>query len=365
MSPRADVRTPSMAHHGSGARTAVRDCCRNGTLPGHRGTPDTRLVRNELTRRGFGRGVGALTLGGLLVACGSDGNGSGGATGAGAKDGGTIDFSYQGYRAKIPADPQRVVALDPRTGMEFAVMAGYPIIAGYRLEKGNHLATRVPAGFKALEGNETEPSAESVLAQEPDLLVIGEDWWKFYQEKKLLTEDIAPVLVVGGGFSPFWRRHTEQQLTLLGREQQARKQLTAYDTRLATAKKEVGRLIKGKKVLIAGAENPQFWAQTRSFYLSVANELGMDVMFYDPERDISSGKSNEYHSLEQVDAFAPADLIILQNPDDPATRAKTWQRLPAVRAGRVAPLNYYSNAGLALTATALLDELVSAAKLLG
>ncbi|MFE5854224.1 ABC transporter substrate-binding protein [Streptomyces sp. NPDC056500] len=345
-------------------RSDTRSCCRNVSPAGRQGISPTHVVHNELTRRGFGRGVGALTLGGLLVACGGN-NGSDDVRDSGSSDSDTIDFSYQGYRAKIPANPKRVVALDPRTGMEFAVMAGYPIVAGYRLEKGNHLATQAPSGFKALEGNETEPSAESVLAQEPDLLVIGEDWWKFYQEKKLLTEDIAPVLVVGGGFSPFWRRHTEEQLTLLGREQQAKKRLTTYDTRLAAARKEVGRLIKGKKILVAGAENPQFWAQTRSFYLSVARDLGMDVMFYDPERDITSGKSNEYYSLEKVDAFAPADLIILQNPDDPATRAKTWQRLPAVRAGRVAPLNYYSNAGLALTATALLDELVSAAKLLG
>ncbi|MFI5940980.1 ABC transporter substrate-binding protein [Streptomyces uncialis] len=324
--------------------------------------PSLRTATGHPTRRRFAVGAGALTLGGLLAACGGDDRPT--ATGSGAKNSGTVDFAYQDFRAKLPADPQRVVALDPRTGMEFAVLAGYPVVAGYRLEKGNHLAERVPKGYRTLEGNETEPSAESILAQDPDLLVVGEEWWQYYKERKLLTQDIAPVLVVGGGFSPHWRRHTEQQLTRLGRAPRAKKQLDAYDTRLAAARQEVGRLLKGRKIAVAGAQKPQFWAQTNSFYLAVARDLGMELMFYDPERE-PGGKSNRFFGLERLDVFAPADLIILQNPDDPATKAKTWQQLPAVRAGRVAPLNYYSNAGLAFTATALLDELVSAAKLLG
>jgi iron complex transport system substrate-binding protein len=361
MNPQHDLRHCVSTGPGHDGRGLCRNA-RSLVVPGHPGSSRTRPpVRNDVTRRRLGQGLGALTLGGLLAACGE---GTGRSDAAGSGDTGTVDFSYQGYRAKIPADPQRVVALDPRTGMEFAVLAGYPVVAGYRLEKGNHLAAKIPDGYRALEGNETEPSAESVLAQNPDLLVIGEEWWKYYQERKILTEDIAPVLVVGGGFSPFWRRHTEEQLTRLGRERQARQQLLAYDTRLAAAREEVGRLIKGRKILVAGAQKPQFWAQTNSFYLAVARDLGMDVMFYDPKRE-PGGESNEFFSLERVDAFAQADLIILQNPEDPATSAKTWQRLPAVRAGRVAPLNYYSNAGLAYTATALLDELVSAAKLLG
>lgn len=131
------------------------------------------------------------------------------------------------------------------------MLAGYPVVAGYRLEKGNHLAERVPKGYRTLEGNETEPSAESILAQDPDLLVVGEEWWQYYKERKLLTQDIAPVLVVGGGFSPHWRRHTEQQLTRLGRAPRAKKQLDAYDTRLAAARQEVGRLLKGRKIAVS------------------------------------------------------------------------------------------------------------------
>ncbi|MYW02537.1 ABC transporter substrate-binding protein [Streptomyces sp. SID3343] len=314
-------------------------------------------ITGELTRRGFGLGLGALSLTGLLAACG-------GSRPEETTQTAGIDFAYNGYSARIPADPKRVVVLDPRTGVEFAVMAGYPLIGGYRIEGRNHLSDHLPADFKVLEGHVRAPNAEAILAQRPDLLVVGSDWWKFYQDNKMLTEHIAPVLVVAGGFSPDWRRFTGEQLTLLGRADAATRVLADYDARLASARAEVGPLLAGRKVLIGGADETQFWVQTRSFYVAVARELGMEVMFHDPDRDPAKNM-NEFYSPERIDVFAPADLIICKDPDAPATRAETWKRLPAVRAGRVAALNYDTTAGLALTARALLDELVSAAKLLG
>ncbi|WP_143658214.1 ABC transporter substrate-binding protein [Embleya scabrispora] len=329
--------------------------------PARPGAGDTRGARvgGELTRRRFALGAGMLSLGTLLAACGGAEKTKDAPSAAT-----TLDFSYEGRSTRIPADPRRVIVLDPRTGVEFAAMAGYPMIGGYRIEGRNHLSDRLPANFQVLQGNVREPNAEAILAQRPDLLVVGADWWKFYQDKKLLTQDIAPVLVVSGGFSPFWRRYSQEQLTLLGRGDLARRLLADYDARLARARAEVGPLLAGRKVLIGGSDDTDFWVQRRSFYLSVALELGMDVMFHQPDRDPNK-PFNDFYSPEQIDVFAPADLIIWKDPDAPATQAKTWQRLPAVRAGRVVPLNYDTTAGLVLTATALLDELVSAAKVLG
>lgn len=105
----------------------------------------------------------------------------------------------------------------------------------------------------------------------------------------------------------------------------------------------------------------EFWTFVAAFPARVAADLGMDVLGFDP----ASTLRQRMLSLENLDEFEQADLIVVQNPDDPTIAAPTFQRLPAVRAGRLATLDYADVFGFALTATDLVGDLVAAARLLG
>lgn len=65
--------------------------------------------------------------------------------------------------------------------------------------------------------------------------------------------------------------------------------------------------------------------------------------------------------MEQVDLLADADAIVLiANTDDDLAdleAAELWQRLPAVRAGRVVVTDFRTNYGSVFAATACLDLL--------
>ena len=74
-------------------------------------------IVNNLTRRGF-FGVGAgVAAAAFLAACSS----SEGATTENAE---TFEFTRGDEKLIIPTDPQNVVALDPRDGLELSILAG-------------------------------------------------------------------------------------------------------------------------------------------------------------------------------------------------------------------------------------------------
>ena len=209
-----------------------------------------------ITRRDFLVGAGALTVAGLLAACG---DGSGQAAGTPAAGGETMPFEHDGYRTDLPLHPERVVVLEARAGLEFALLAGLPIVATEWSDE-SHLMAHLPAGVERLGGSNIEPNAESILSHSPDMLVVGAGWWKYYQENDSLAEGIAPVLVVGDD-DPDWKASLRRQLAAFGREQQAIEAIDAYDATVADVSAEIAPLVTGRKVVIAGADEEGFWIQ--------------------------------------------------------------------------------------------------------
>ncbi|GAA3221042.1 hypothetical protein GCM10010488_21700 [Oerskovia jenensis] len=308
-----------------------------------------------ITRRDFLIGAGALTVAGILAACGDGQAGSGSASG-----GETQPFEHDGYRTDLPLHPERVVVLEARAGLEFALLAGLPIVATEWSDE-SHLMAHLPQGVEHLGGSNMEPNAEAILSHSPDMLVVGAGWWNFYQENELLAEGIAPVLVVGDD-DPDWKASLRRQLAAFGREQQATEAIDAYDATVADVAAEIAPLVAGRKVVVAGCDAEGFWIQEPdSFCSGVARDVGMDLVL--PEAGQSNGSVSRY-SFENLDVFHDADLIVLQNPDDPAATNPAWLAVPAVQAGRVAELGYDRNNGLALTAQVFAEDLREAARLL-
>lgn len=307
----------------------------------------TRIV-SALTRRGFLTGASALGAFGLLSACSTT------TSEASADD--MVEVTVDGKVYRIPRDPERVVVLEARGALDFSLLAGYPIVAT-NWDDDSQLMSRVPAGTPHLGGTNMEPNAESILSYEPDLLVVGQGWWDYYQEKGLLGTDIAPVLVVDSGTPDSkWKEAMVGQLAALDRNDVADRVIAEYEGQIVASRERIGGLLDGKTIVIAGADDAEFWIQNDQFVGSVARDLGLNVLTVPPR----SSRDTDYatfYGLEELDVFDQADFILLQNPDSIGTESPTWQRVRAVRDGHVGELRYDLNNGLALTAIALAADL--------
>ncbi|MBM9836403.1 ABC transporter substrate-binding protein [Rhodococcus hoagii] len=304
---------------------------------------------DALTRRGFLTGAAALGALGALSACSTR-------PGNSATSDASVEIVVGDERYRLPRDPQRVVVLEARAALDFALLAEYPIVAT-NWDDRSQLMQRVPAGTERLGGTNNEPNAEAILGYEPDLLVVGQGWWDYYRERGLLGTDIAPVLVVDQGTpGSTWKRAMTEQLTALDRRDVADRVVARYNAELAQARAAMAGLLDGKTIAIAGADKGQLWLQNDTFAVSVARDLGLDVLT-DPAHASADNRGITFYALEQLDIFEQADFVLLQNPDAAEAQSPTWKRVRAVRDGHVGQLRYDLNSGLALTAMALAADI--------
>src|SRR5690606_27811360 len=128
-----------------------------------------------------------------------------------------IDYSWNGYEARIPAEPQRVIVMDSRTGPEFAILAGYPIVAT-DFDADSHMV--LDPETEKLEFR-AEPNVELVLSYDPDLLVVGRGWWNFWQDNQAFRADNFNVLVIEDANNADWKDLMVGQLEAIGRADRA------------------------------------------------------------------------------------------------------------------------------------------------
>jgi len=134
---------------------------------------------------------------------------------------GTFTYSHNGFTAELPVNPRRVFVMDSRTGLDFAVSAGFPIVAtDWDADVGSHFEDDVPADAARLTFR-NEPNAELVLTYDPDLLVVGKGWWTYWQNQAMFQAGDLPVLVVEDGNGAGWRATFLEQMAAYGRADKA------------------------------------------------------------------------------------------------------------------------------------------------
>lgn len=298
--------------------------------------------------RGAPRGLGSI-LGGLVAAALLLGP----TIPAMAAD--TFTYSYGDYSAELPFDPQRVFVLDSRTGLDFAVTAGFPIVAtDWDPDERMHLDAFLPADVDRLEFR-GEPNAELVLTYDPDLLVVGEGWWRYWQDNNSFNASGLPVLVVKDGSGAQWKDLLTGQLTAYHRADKAAALLAQYDAAVAAAKPAIARILHGRKVAITDIWGDQFALQTDTFSASVARDLGIDVVV----GGIAADDGYQVYSAENLDAYREASLIMSLWTEDAADNPM-WQRLPAIAQGAQYEMDDVNSWGFALTAIDFIADVTEA-----
>ena len=165
----------------------------------------------------------AVTLGVGLTACGESDPVAGTATGA------TREITHAMGTTRVPTEPKRVIVLDTDkidTALSLGVTPVGAATAGEAKSWPTYFGAEKLAGITEV-GVLTEPDLEAITALKPDL-ILGSRFRqeKFYDE---LTAIAPTVFTEKVGIT--WKENFLLDGKALGREQQARDLLAAYEKR--------------------------------------------------------------------------------------------------------------------------------------
>ncbi len=269
----------------------------------------------------------------------------------------TFTYSFGGYIAELPVNPQRVFVMDSRTALDFAVSAGFPIVAtDWDADVGSHFDKDVPDDADRLTFR-NEPNAELVLTYSPDLLVVGEGWWNYWKKQALFSAGDLPVLVVKDGAGGNWRDLFAGQMAAYGKQDRASELLAQYDAAVAAAKPEIARVLGDRKVAITDVWGDQAAVQVNTFSTAVAHDLGLNLLV--PEGGESTDDGYRLFSAENLGVFNDAALLMSLWTADIADNPM-WQRIPAVEHGAQYEMDIANSWGFALTATDFVGDVLKA-----
>ncbi len=268
----------------------------------------------------------------------------------------TSPFTFDDYSTEIPVDPERVVVLDSRTGLEFALMMEWSVIASDWTDVDGPLVPQLDETVGQIHTPRMELDVEEVAAYDPDMLVTSESWWHWYREQGIPIDDIAPVYVVDEPEDPQrWKESFTEQMRALDRSETATELLERYESTVAEVRAGIPEQFDGARIALGGGLD-EFWLNGNRLSVAVARDLGFDVVIGDA--DEFDDTATWSYSAENLEAFSSADALFMQNLDHADVfGAATWQHLPAVQAGHVADLPGTYSAGLVLTAEDLARHL--------
>jgi len=302
-------------------------------------------MTTKLNRRQFGLGASAALVGASLPMPAF----AQGATKTVTTPLGTYD---------IPLEPKRVVAIDPRTDYEPALVLGLSVIGVGQSDYWGDLShTPRSAGLMNIP---LPTTSEAVLALEPDLIICsGEDptgeWWPAARMQR-----IAPVLTTT--FTRKWQDDLLQLADWLDRREPADKAVAEYNAAVDAIKARYAAQLANDKIAIL-----TFSSEFRSFnafipgleYSDPKGQLLADLGATTIDAGLLSDDAFGMESI--VDVLGDVDAILLCNfgtggLSDLASDA-LWPRLPAVLAGRVHESTGYMWYGSYFTAMKALGEL--------
>ncbi|WP_341987752.1 ABC transporter substrate-binding protein [Azorhizobium sp. AG788] len=236
---------------------------------------------------------------------------------------------------EIPAEPRRVIAVDSRVSLESALALDLPIV-GYSHSRARPWIP-VPAGVPFLAA---PPDLEQILALKPDLILCPDtapysDWWPLARLPR-----IAPVLPSDHRLS--WQENLSQLGVWLAREGRAARRIAGQADLIADIRARHAAVIDRSVVA-----SLYFDPVKRRALISTAGTGYGQVMPAQVLRELGGHGISAAHlgpygelALEAFgDVLGAADAILLFDFGDGSPRVLAhetlWQRLPAVRAGRV------------------------------
>lgn len=261
-----------------------------------------------------------------LAACNSEDNSEDTTVDTPESDDSTVTYESEFGPVEIPADPKRIVALAYAPNLH---SLDTEIVGADQWSKANPLFEDELSDVAQV----TEAEPETVLAEEPDLIIAGAN-----MENLEELEKIAPTVTYTWGKLDY----LEQQIEigkLVGKEDEAREWAEDFENRAS----EIGREIKEKHgddvtVTVLETDGKGFYVFGEAW--GRGTEILYQAMDLNMPPKVEDAVSNDgYYEISQeaLSEFA-GDYIILsrgKNTDISFTEDDVWQSIPAVKNGNV------------------------------
>lgn len=237
----------------------------------------------------------------------------------------TVTYESETGPIEVPANPQRIVALS--NGPNVHTLEG-KLVGVDEWTKANPLFSEELENVEVVSENEPE----SILAQEPDLIIAGS-----HMENLEELQKIAPTVIYTWGKLDY----LEQQLEigkLLSKEEEAQEWVDDFSQRA----EEVGDKIKakhGEDVTVT-----VFETESKNFYVFGDNwARGTEVIYQAmgltmPEKVEEDVRDEGYSalSLEVLGEYAGDFVVVSRNEGDNAFMdSDMWKAIPAVENNQV------------------------------
>jgi len=300
------------------------------------------------SRRTRRAGIALLTVA-LLAGCG-------GTSAEGPEQGPASTRTVDSARGtvEVPADPQRVVALDGYAVDALTAVGVTPVGVPADEEVNAYLDDLAPDVQEL--GSAYPVDVERVAALRPDLILVASE----IEDLDLPALDaVAATVVAPHDDSGDWREAAVVYADAVGKRAEMNKLLASHDARVAELREQLATAAPGT-VTVARADPDQLRLYGKAYF---SGTLLDDLGVAQPPLQNVVEDAPIYVSYEQV-GLADADTIFLyrlSGEDDAAQLGRLranplWQRLRAVRSGNVevVPDHWYGSGVLA--AGLLLDD---------
>lgn len=276
-----------------------------------------------------------------------------------ACEGRSIDERVMHAPLCVPAQPQRIVALDPTFSLGMALELGLPVVGAPLTGMSDRdLHAKALAAGVADVGSVIEPSIESVIALQPDLIIGASFGAAPYYE---MLSALAPTALVD---VTDWKEFFATIAAAGGRQDELDGLFADYDRRVADLAAKIPDI--EVSILRITSWDFQVYLDGPVSYapFTVLREVGVRRTDYETTTDDTSMKRPDWEELAELDGDVLLYIIGGRNASDTDGRHEEvlsnplWRMLPAVKAGnvhRVDPGTWMEFSGLA-SAHKVLDD---------
>ncbi len=254
-----------------------------------------------------------------------------------ACDGRLVSEHIHGDPVCAPSDPKRIVTLDPWLSLGMLDELGAPIIGVPILGiQDKALRDKMKTAGVADLGHPLEPSLESVIALQPDL-IIGYSY--LHQQVYDKLSDVAPTLLLE---QMDWKDQFLMLAGIANRMEAARAMMDAYQRRAASIRERVPEDLEVSVVRVAPfgfqvyLDGPDAYAPYR-----VLREAGVRRTDYETTTDATMLKRPDWEELLELNGGVLLYVVasgLDPSPDNDLASSTIenpiWRLLPAVASGR-------------------------------
>lgn len=320
-------------------------------------------IVDDLTRREFLVGAGLIAL---APACGSGEEGGDGPSGE------TRTVEHMFGSTGVPVEPKRVAALFVTVASALVSVGIEPVaLVENTVEFCEPLEELLEPDINLSEvesiGSVNEFSLERLAALEPDL-IVGTEFNALDKAGYERVSEIAPTVIFEYPGTERWRELFEEVTGAVGRSEKAGEVMRRYEEALDQARRQFDGSLEISFVRISDGAS-YILDTSQSFAGQVATEMGLAVTEGPEGVGERPNEAIFEVSIERLD-LVTGDVIVLprawadeeESSLDALSDQPLWQRLPAVRAGRIVEVDLgVYNGGTYLAGQLLAEALAEAA----